>query len=184
MAAATHLIAARVSSETKAQFRSLAERQQMTESALLKRMVDLAVRSVDQSDAHVLRPTHRQLRGARLYVRLHPDDQLLLSERAAARQLAAATYVSVLVRAHLRTLSPLPQPELMALKRSVAELGAVGRNINQLARLAHQGARSTGPSREELWSILKVCEAMRDHIKGLIEANTRSWEIGHANVPS
>jgi len=184
MAAATHLIAARVSPETKALFRSLAERQQMTESALIKRMVDLAVRSVDQSDAQVLRPTHRQPRGSRLYVRLHPEDQLLLSERAAARQMAAATYVSVLMRAHLRALSPLPQSELMALKRSVAELGAIGRNINQLARLAHQGTESTGPGREDLLLLLKVCEAMRDHIKGLIEANTRSWEIGHANLPS
>jgi Bacterial mobilisation protein (MobC) len=182
--AATDLIAARVSPETKALFRTLAERQQMTESALLKRMVDLAVRSVDQSDAQVLRPTHRQLRGSRLCVRLNPDDQLLLGERATSRQMAAATYVAVLVRAHLRALAPLPKAELMALKRSVAELGAIGRNINQLARLAHEGARPTGPSREELRLIIKVCEAMRDHIKDLIEANTGSWESGHANIPS
>ncbi len=37
-----------------------------------------------------------------------------------------ATYVSVLVRAHLRDLAPLPKAELMAFKRSVAELGAYG----------------------------------------------------------
>jgi hypothetical protein len=181
--AATHLIAARVSAETKAQFRALAERQQVTESAMLKRMVDLAVRSVDQSDAHVLRPIQRQLRGSRLCVRLHPDDQLLLSERAAARQMAAATYVSVLVRSHLRPLAPLPKAELMALKRSVAELGAIGRNVNQLVRLAHQGAMPAGPSREDLRMILKVCEAMRDHTKALIRGNTRSWETGHETVP-
>ena len=108
-------------------FRSLAERQQVTESVLLKRLIDSAVHSVDQSDAEVLKSPHRQLRGSRLCVRLHPDDQLLLRERAAARQMAAATYVSVLVRSHLRTLSPLPKAELMALKRSVAELSAIGR---------------------------------------------------------
>lgn len=181
--AATHLIAARVSPETKALFRTLAEQQQVTESVLLKRMVDLAVRSVDQSDAQVLRSRHRSFRGSRLCVRLHPDDQLLLRERAAARQMAAATYVSVLVRSHLRTLAPLPKAELMALKRSVAELGALGRNVNQLVRLAHQEARPVGPGREDLRMILKVCEAMRDHIKDLIKANGRSWEAGHATVP-
>jgi len=165
-------------------FRALAERQQVTESVLVKRMIDQSVRSIEQSDDQVLRPTHRQPRGSRLYVRLHADDQLLLSERAAARQMAAATYVAVLVRSHLRMLAPLPRAELMALKRSVAELGAIGRNINQLARLTHEGERPGGPSRGDLRLILQVCEAMRDHIKDLIKANTGSWVTGHETIPS
>lgn len=165
-------------------FRTLAERQQVTESVLLKRMIDQSVRGIEQSDAHVLSRTHRQLRGSRLCVRLHPDDQLLLSERAAARQLAAATYVAVLVRSHLRMLAPLPRAELMTLKRSVAELGAIGRNINQLAQWVHEGAKPGGPSRGDLRLILQACEAMRDHIKDLIKANTGSWVTGHETIPS
>jgi len=156
----------------------------MTESALLKRLVDLAVRGAGETDADVLKSPDRRLRGARLSIRLHPDDQLLLRERAAARQMAAATYVSVLVRAHLRALSPLPKAELMALKRSVAELGAIGRNLNQMARLAHQRTGPAGPGREDLRMMLQVCEAMRNHTKGLIKANARSWEAGHANDPA
>jgi hypothetical protein len=89
-------------------------------------------------------PTARVARGAHLYVRLRPDDQLLLPERAAARRMAAATYVSVLVRAHLRHLAPLPHDELRALNRVVAELGAIGRNLNQIARATRQGAPATG----------------------------------------
>ena len=95
-----------------------------------------------------------------------------------------ATYVSVLVRAHLRDLAPLPKAELMALKRSVAELGAVGRNLHQLTRLAHDQGGSAGPGREELRMMLKVCEAMRDHTKDLIKANARAWRVGHETVPS
>lgn len=180
---ASHFIKARVTLETKALFRTLAEQQQVTESVLLKRMVDLAVRSVDQSDAQVLKSRHRPLRGSRLCVRLHPDDQLVLRERAAARQMAAATYVSVLVRSHLRTLAPLPKAELMALKRSVAELGALGRNVNQLVRLAHQGASSAGWGQQELLLTIRVCEVMRDRIKDLVKANTHSWRIGHESIP-
>src|SRR5215469_17754665 len=52
-----------------------------------------------------------------------PEDRLLLRERATGRGMAPATYASVLVRAHLRGLAPLPKEELTALKRSVAELG-------------------------------------------------------------
>jgi predicted HicB family RNase H-like nuclease len=179
-----HHIAARVSPETKAKLRAVAEQQQMTESALLKQLIELTVQRVSHADADVLRSPARRLRAGRLYVRLHPEDQLLLMERAAARQMPAATYVSVLLRAHLRDLAPLPKAELMALKRSVAELGAIGRNLNQLARLAHQQASSVAPGREHLQMMLKICEAMRDHTKDLVKANSRAWRVGHGNVPS
>jgi len=50
----THLIAACVSPETKARFRSFAEQQQMSESALLKRLVDLAMRGAGAADADLV----------------------------------------------------------------------------------------------------------------------------------
>lgn len=160
-------------------FRSLAEQQQMTESSLLKRLLDSAVRGTGESDAAVLKAPARRLRGSRTCVRLHPDDKLVLSERAAARQMAVATYISVLVRAHLRNLAPLPKGELMALKHSVAEVGAIGRNLNQLTKLAHQGM--AGPTRSDLLAILRACEALRDHTKELIKANACSWAVGHGD---
>lgn len=178
--AATQLIAARVTSKTKAHFRALAERQELTESVLLKRMIDLTLQSVSAAGGETLEPADRVARGARLCIRLRSEDQLLLRERASARQMAAATYVSVLIRAHLRALPPLPKDELSALKRSVAELGAIGRNLNQIARAANQGGRVSGPGREDLRAMLKVCERLRDHVKTLIKANVVSWENGHA----
>jgi hypothetical protein len=51
--------------------------------------------------------------------------------------MAPATYASVLTRVHLRSLAPLPREELLALKRTVAELWAIGRNLNQIARAAN-----------------------------------------------
>ena len=118
--------------------------------------------------------------GSNLYVRLRPEDRLLLHERAAARGMASATYVSVLVRSHLRSLAPLPKQELVALKRAVGELGAIGRNLNQIARAANQGARAGGVGHDEFRAILKVCEALRDHTKSLIKVNAASWVSGHA----
>lgn len=111
-------------------------------------------------------------------MRLRPDDQLLLAERAAARGLAGATYVSVLTRAHLRNLTPLPEPELLALKRSVSELGALGRNLAQLLRAAN-GDTALSDRRVEFRSMLKIAEALRDHVKALLLANQASWEAGH-----
>ena len=94
----------------------------------------------------------------------------------------AATYIAALVRAHLWTLAPLPTAEEAALKRSIAELSAIGRNLNQIARVAHQTGRITGPSRDDLRSMLKVCEAMREHVKDLVRANKATWETGYAEA--
>jgi hypothetical protein len=180
--AATQLIAARVTPDTKADFRALADRQQLTESALLKRLITLTIQSVSGAGGEALKAHRRRSVGSRVCIRLRAEDQLLLQERASARQMAAATYAGVLVRAHLRSLPPLPRHELLELKRSVAELGAIGRNINQIARAANQGGRVAAPGRDDLRSIIRVCEGLRDHVKALIRANLRSWESGHADT--
>jgi predicted DNA binding CopG/RHH family protein len=122
---ADQIIAVRVSSETKARLRALAERQQLNESAFLRRLVELVLLKAGLSP--IITETSsgaRPLRTARLMIRLGADDQLLLPERAAARGMPPATYVSVLTRAHLRSLAPLPKEELLALKRTLAELEA------------------------------------------------------------
>ena len=94
----------------------------------------------------------------------------------------AATYIAVLVRSHLRALAPLPSEEIAALKHSVAELSAIGRNLNQIARVAQQTGRIAGPNRDDLRSMLKVCEAMREHVKELVRVNMETWESGYAEA--
>ncbi len=180
--AANALIAVRVAPETKAAFRALAQRERMTESALLKQLLGVMLRSGDESTELSIERTEAVSRLSRLSVRLQADDQLLLRERSAARGMPAATYVSVLVRAHLRALPPLPREELLALKRTVTELSAIGRNLNQVARVAHQSGRVTGPTRDDLRAMLKVCEGLRDHLRELIKANVSSWRDGHADA--
>jgi len=179
---ADQFIGARVPSETKARLRMLAERQQLSESALLKRLIDLMVQPGSATDAPKVPATTRSAWPVvRLTIRLRPDDLLLLRERAAARGMPAATYVSVLTRAHLRNLAPLPKEELAALKKSVADLGVVGRLLNQIARVANRGDRVVGLDRAGMTMILRVCEALRIHVKGLLAKNLQSWEQGYAD---
>ena len=109
-------------------------------------------------------------------IRLDADDQLLLRERAAARGMAPATYISVLTRAHLRSLAPLPKEELLALKRTLAELGIIGRNLNQIAHAANQGQLVTSPGRDDLRAMLRVCLTLRDNLKRVLLANLKSWQ--------
>ena len=94
----------------------------------------------------------------------------------------SATYVSVLTRAHLRSLAPLPAEELLALKRTIGELGSIGRNLNQIARAANQGQLVTSPGRDDLAAMLRVCGTLRDSLKRVLLANLKSWEQGSGSA--
>ena len=166
-----------VNRETKTRFAAVARHQGLSDSALLKRLIDTMLQAGNAVGGAAT--DGRAGRVSRFSIRLRPDDQILLRERAAARGMPAATYVSVLTRAHMRALSPLPKEELLVLRRTVSELGSIGRNLNQIARAANQGERGSGPSREDLRAILRVCEGLRDHVKGLLSANIKSWEHGY-----
>jgi hypothetical protein len=187
--AAEAFIQCRVSQATKVALRAAAERQLLTESALLKRMLDLVLQTggavavgdaAVAADAADAAAADRLARQTRLYVRLTRGDRQLLQARSAARCLAPATYASILLRAHLRAVTPLPEAELRAIRQSTRELAAIGRNLNQIAHATHQGRSSVGVSRENLLSLLKACEALRDHIRAYISTNLASWGSGDA----
>ena len=180
--AAEAFIHLRVTQETKSQLRALAQRENQSESALLKQLLGVELRGVGDEVPAAMERDESLIRQARLTIRLKSDDHLLLRERAEARSMPAATYVSVLVRAHLRSLSPLPKGELLALKRSIGELASIGRNINQIAKVGNEGGRLPVTAREEFRAMLKICEALRENTKALLKANVASWRIGHAEA--
>jgi hypothetical protein len=180
--AADALVRCRVSSETKALLQNIAARESVTESAVVRQLLDTLARTSATERPPVSKPDDTGLRAERLSIRLAPDDRLLLCDRAAARGMPSATDVAVLVRSHLRRLTPLPAAELDALKRSIAELGAVGRNLNQIAATLNAGGRADGPGRQDLAAMLKIAVALRDHIRALLKANETSWERGYGQT--
>ena len=178
MSDSTHLMTW-VTRDTKARFTALARDQGITTSALLKRLVDAALMQTSVAKHQSPGSVEPIVTGGRLSIRLLSDDLLLLRERAKARAMPTSTYVSLLVRSHLRLLTPLPTAELVVLKRSVAEVSAIGRNINQIARVFNQGERASGPSTADLQALLRALNGLRIHIKGLINANLTSWRTGY-----
>ena len=114
--AARPCIQCRIDPQIKLRLQAAAE-QGLTESAVLKRLVIAAVGMAPANDARVLavEPIGPP---ARVYVRLRRSDHALLRKRAAGRGLASATYVSMLVRTHLRNVPPLPDRELAELRNA------------------------------------------------------------------
>lgn len=171
-----HLISVRVTEQTKQRFRALAEREGTSESALLKRLMDLALIGVDGG---LSRPAPEPIaRDARLYVRLALADRRRLAERAAARQLRPATYVALLVRGHLAEAAPVPSAELAALVHSVAELAKSVRVVERLARAASAGTNVDSHASQVGVMLLKACKAAWDDSRALVTANTASWRGG------
>jgi hypothetical protein len=164
---------------SKARFGSIAKANGLSESALLRQLVESTLTGTPTANASTPEPVLPVASSGRISVRLRTDDLLFLRERASARELPTGTYVSLLVRAHLRAQVPLPTAELAALKRSVAEVGALGRNINQIARAVNQQQWPAGPNRSDLMAILRALEALRYHFKAVISANLASWDAGY-----
>ena len=185
---ASEFVKARLPLELKQRVKALSERQLLSESAWLKRLVVRELQAADGANTEGSEvgvsacdkgSKERAERCSRVYVRLRQDDRLLLEARAAARGMRPATYVSALTRSHLRQFWPLPKDELVALRRSINELAAIGRNLNQIARSANEGGRLPGSAREDFRAMLKVCEALRDNTKATLKANLTSWECGY-----
>jgi hypothetical protein len=191
----TETLKAHVSPEIKLLAKSVAQRDFLSEAAWLKRLVLREIRACDAAQgsegetfrAEGNRCPGREARGPNgcgkpMLVRLRIEDRLLLDARAEARGMPPATYASVLLRSHMRQLTPLPKDELLALKRSIALLSSIGRNINQIAKVANQGGRIADSAGAEFRAMLKICVALRDNTKALLKANETSWVTGHAEA--
>ena len=168
-------IGCRVTSETKARVRRLAQLEGINESALIKQLLQVALRGTAPLEVSSVLGPEQLPRGQRISVRLAAEDRRRLGERAAARGLASATYVALLVRSHLSGVAPLPRAEYLALRQSVLELRAIGRNLNQIARVVNGGGNAPLPGRAEIGAMLKVAESLRDHFRDLLKTNEASW---------
>jgi hypothetical protein len=191
----TETLKAHVSPDIKLQAKAIAEGEFLSEAAWLKRLVLREIRACDSGLSSERQPgrtdgSRRPSKesgitdqgGRPVLVRLRADDRLLLNARAEGRGMRLATYVSVLIRSHLRRLAPLPKDELLALKRSIAELATIGRNINQIAKAVNDGGRAPASVREEFRAMLKICQALRDNTKALLKSNETSWQTGESHA--
>lgn len=174
------ILKAAVSGETEQRVKAAAAAEFLTPSAWIRRVVIRALACQPHTpEPSAVEESLPDLRDRRLYVRINSEDALLLKARAFARGMRPATYVSVLVRSHLRSLRPLPKDELLALKRAVSELGALTRDLHCLVHVLDQNGRAdTMPGQLDLHAVVRLCQVLRSDTKALIQANVDSWEIG------
>jgi hypothetical protein len=182
--ARTELIATRASAEKKARFRALAKSRGMSESKLLDLLIETVLEqnpAPKQQGVVTEGETGRGGEGSdRVTIRLRPGDGELMQSLAEQRGMKRSTYLAALVRAHVRSNPPMPTNELAVVKRAVAELGAIGRNLNQIAHIANQSGEMPQALGLELRAVLNAVEDLRRHIAAIVKANLISWEADYA----
>ena len=88
------------------------------------------------------------------------------------------TYAAALIRAHVRANPPMPLEELARLERSLAEISAIGRRINQIAGAVREGQGIDPELRVELAAALQAMEDLRRALGEVVKINRISWESG------
>lgn len=174
---ASSLIATRASGEKKARFRGLAQACGLDESKLLTLLIDRVLARNGLADEPSDSP---RTTAGRMTLRLRPGDPARLAARAAARGLKPASYLTLLVHAHLLQNPPLPMAELAELKRAVGELSALGRSLSRLGNSMTHDRDAPADLADWLPAVREAVEQLRESVADLVRANLVSWESGDA----
>lgn len=173
----------RVAPEVKARLRTLAEREHITESALVRQLLLTLLRVQEPAEESEPEEAHAIPRDSRVCVRFRLEDRKLLTARARARGVPSATYVALLVRSHLHSVAPLPEAELLAVKQAISELRSIGRDLHAMARVISREGGGPQPGQRDVLRLMKVGDVLLDRIKALCVANIKAWETGYAEAP-
>lgn len=170
------LLATRSTPERNARFAALAASQGKSVSALLDQLIDTVLEEPPSTSVMEV----CENRSERVSLRLRPGDSALLKARAATRGMKPASYVVMLLHAHLRREGPVPTVELNVLKRCVNELSAIGRNLNQLTRASNSGEYCDLAMLNNLQSVQREVAELRAGVVAYVRQNLMSWEAGDA----
>jgi hypothetical protein len=171
---ADQFLRCRVPEQVRNRFVTLAVAMGETPSSLLRRLIDEALSGSGEPCGFGGAEVDTAIaRSDRVTVRLRPGDGRRLRLRAEARGAKLSTYLALLARAHLHADAPLPQSELVEVKRALSEVAAVARAIRQADS---DGVHPGHIGSAELVEALNLVERARAEIAGLVQASMNSWE--------
>ena len=170
---AVRQLATWVTPATHARAQALAASRGISVSSLLADLLDEALEG-DPISARGGTP--REARPDRVAIRLRPGDVTAIGRRAAARRMKPSTDIAALVRSHLVEDPPLPPAELAMLERATAEVSAIGRNLNQIARAINAGAPAPPSTASVIGQSIEAVEAVREAAKNYVRKAVASWE--------
>jgi AraC-like DNA-binding protein len=170
---------ARVGDEVKRAFHAAAEAHGLTESRLLEKLVETFLKRGDATPPPTPKPEpETAVRSRQAHARLTPAEHAELGRVAATRGMSRGTYLAELFRANVYEQPRFSDVEINALHQAAAQLAAVGRNINQIARALNtsldEAHRATALDFEHLKNMI---DEQRAYVNDLVRSNMRSWGV-------
>jgi len=169
----TVVLGTRTSCETKARFAALAAQQGLSESVMLRLLVERALlaNGVFEAPDRMALDTRAGRANDRVTLRLRPGDRALADAKAATRRMRTSSYLAMLVRAHVRSSAVMPPAELEELRCMAGHLAAMGRQLRKA---------SAPVSQELLVDVGNTVESVREAVAGVVRRNLNEWEGGNA----
>ena len=176
----------RIHPDKKTALAALAQRQRLDLSKLVLSQLDrLLAEGVQDLPAPIALDPAGQSEAITLTGQLSfwplPGDEQVVKLYAAARDLKPSTVLKLMLRSWVSRDPPLPRNELAQLAITSNQLAAVGRNLNQLVKLAHSGV---APVPEVLVVLvedtLQLTRQASADIDSVVKVNLQSWESDHA----
>jgi predicted DNA binding CopG/RHH family protein len=164
-----------VDTEIKTRFKNIAKAQGLSESELL-RAVALVVTGQDSAD-QLVKPDVEKSDLDRMTVRMPRFLLEAIDVQAKTKGMAPSRWVASLVQSHLTDQPVMTDDELAALKASNRELAAIGRNINQIAKVLNETFYETEQVKlDKLAELSQTIEKNRETVRALVRASQNSWK--------
>jgi predicted DNA binding CopG/RHH family protein len=165
-----------VDTEIKTRFKNIAKAQGLSESELL-RAVALVVTGQDNSADQLVKPDAEKSDLDRMTVRMPRFLLEAIDVQAKTKGMAPSRWVASLVQSHLTDQPVMTDDELAALKASNRELAAIGRNINQIAKVLNETFYETEQVKlDKLAELSQTIEKNRETVRALVRASQNSWK--------
>jgi hypothetical protein len=152
---------------------AIAAQRGITVSSLLNQLIEDSVQGISDDVRTVRR--REEPSTERVTVRFRPGDVAIIGHRAMTRRMKPSTYIAALVRSHLVEDPPLPAAELALIERAIAEVSAVGRNLNQIARAVNAGVAAPAGTADLVRRSADAVEAVRAATKAYARKAVASW---------
>lgn len=173
----------RIHPEKKEALFAVAKKKQLDVSKLLMQEIDKLVDNVGETPLNEGREGQDDYLSqmGKITFRPLPGDELFLKHYASKRDSTPANAMRLILRSWRAKNPPLPKNELSLLAVTSNQLAAIGRNLNQLVKLAHSGV---SPQQDGVIGLIdQAREEMHrasETIDDIVRTNQTSWESDYA----
>lgn len=127
---------------------------------------------------------HYESEVRKLTVRLGSSEYGLVAELARVEGFTISRWIAGLVRSRLVGGAVLNRSEMQVLADSNSQLGAIGRNLNQLLRvLNRQASDVTAFDAAQIAQLRDEIRVHREAVSALILSSSERWQVGRGGVP-